>query len=472
MRLAAALAVLLLPAAARAVELSAEVNKATVVLGDQLVLAVTVSGAAASLPKPRLPSFEDFEAYESGTSQNFSFINGRMSSRVVHTFVLSPRKAGKARVPPVTVEADGKTLATEPIEVTVLPAGAASSAARAYTTPAPTPRAAPRAAAPESGARPDVFLSASLDKATAYAGEQVTLTVRFHTAVPLLGSAQYDAPKLEGFLTEDLGQSQTSADVGGRSYHVTEVKTALFPVHGGRLSVGAATARTSVARGGGSVGGDLFEQFFSMTAPQPVTVRSEPVTLEASPVPEEGRPEGFNGAVGRFRVKASVDRARLKVGEAATLTVEVSGTGNLRSVGEPSRPDTPALRFFDTESTVSVTKADGVVGGTKVLKTVFVPRASGVVELPPLVLWHFDPARRAFVKAESAPLSLTVEAGAPGAGAADGGPSAPALGVVTRDVRYLKAGPVRGAASRALEAFAGLGALHALPLLVLLGAAG
>ncbi len=290
-----------------------------------------------------------------------------------------------------------------------------------------------------------MFLSASVDKPRAYAGEQVTLTVRFHAGVPLMGSVQYDAPKLEGFLSEDLGQGQTSANHGGRTYHVTEVKTALFPVHGGRLPVGAAVARTSVARGGGVVGGgDLFERFFSMSAPQPVTARSEPVAVEAMPLPDAGRPEGFSGAVGRYRVKATVDRARLKVGEAATLTVEVSGTGNLRSVGEPARAELSALRFFDTESNVSVTKTDGVVGGTKVLKTVFVPRASGVVVIPPLVLWHFDPEKRAYVKAESAALRLDVEAGAPGA-AAPGGTSTPALGVVTRDIRYLeaRAGPRR-----------------------------
>lgn len=455
---------LALPAAAAAVTVTAEVDKVVAELGDQIVLAVTVSGAQSSLPKPRVPALADFEVYESGTNQSFSFVNGRVASQVTYTFVLSPRRTGRARVPPISVEeADGRTVASDPIDIEIVPAGKAAPA------PPPAGRAAPRPAA-SPGARPEVFLAASLDKTRAYAGEQVTLTMSFETAVPLLGNVSYDAPKLEGFLTEDLGQSQGAENHGGRTYHATRLRTALFPVHGGRLSVGSAQARTAVARGIGG-GGDLLERFFNISSPEPLAVRSEPVAVEVLPLPEEGKPADFSGAVGRYALSASVDRAALKVGEAATLTVVISGTGNMRSVGEPKRPELPALRFFDTESSVLMEKKEGVVGGVKTLKTVFVPRASGEVVIPALALWYFDPARKAYAKAESRPLRLKVEGGAPGA-PASAGPGAPALGVLTRDIRYLKAGPMRGPLSRGLESFAGLGAAHALPFLALLGAAG
>lgn len=459
----ALLAVLLtLAAPAGAVTVTAEVNKVVAEMREQIVLAVTVSGPQASLPKPRVPALADFEVYESGTNQSFSFVNGKVSSQVTYTYVLAPRKPGRARVPAISVEVDGQSVSSDPIDIEIVAGG---------QSPAASPGAAaprrPAASAAPSGQ--EIFLEASLDKTRAYVGEQVTLTMSFETAVPLLGNVNYDAPKLEGFLSEDLGQAQANELRGGRPYNATRVRTALFPVHPGKLLIGSAQARTAVARGV-SAGGDLFERFFSMSSPEPVAVRSEPVSVEVLPLPEEGKPAEFAGAVGRYRLRAAVDRSRLKAGEAATLTVTIEGTGNLRSVGEPRRPELPQLRFFDTESSVTVEKKDGAVGGVKTLKTVFVPRASGALVIPPLTLWHFDPAKRAYVKAESQALRLEVEAGAPGAAGVPGGPGAPSLGVVTRDIRYLKDAPLRGPLSRGLEAFAGLGAFHALPFIALLGA--
>lgn len=464
MRTLLAAALLALAAPAGAVTVTAEVNKVVAEMREQIVLAVTVSGPQASLPKPRVPALPDFEVYESGTNQSFSFVNGKVSSQVTYTYVLAPRKPGRARVPPISVEADGRTVSSDPIDIEIVAAGQPAGASPAAPG-APAPK---RPAGPAAASGREIFLAASLDKPKAYVGEQVTLTMSFETAVPLLGNVNYDAPKLEGFLSEDLGQAQANELHGGRPYNATRVRTALFPVHPGKLLIGSAQARTAVARGMSS-GGDLFERFFSMSSPEPVTVRSEPVSVEVLPLPEEGKPAEFTGAVGRLRLRAAVDRTRLKAGEAATLTVTIEGTGNLRSVGEPRRPDLPQLRFFDTESSVVVEKKDGVVGGVKTLKTVFVPRASGTLDIPPLTLWHFDPAKRAYVKAESRPLRLEVEPGAPGA-AVPGGPGAPSLGVVTRDIRYLKDRPLRGPLSRALEAFAGLGAFHALPFVALLGA--
>lgn len=468
MRALLAAALLALPAGARALEISAEVNKVLAELGDQLVLAVTVSGTQASLPKPRLPALADFEAYESGTSQSFSFVNGRTSSSVTYTYVLQPRRKGKLRVPAITVQAGGRAASTEPIDIQVVDPAPGAPAAPPRPAAPPGSPVAPRAPA-DPTQRPEVFLTATLDKPRAYVGEQVTLAVRFHTSVSLVGDVQYDAPKLEGFLTEDLGQSQSSEQIGSRSYHVTEVRTALFPVHAGRLAIGAAQARAQAAKALDPFASDLFERFFSMGAVQPLTLRSDPLALEALPLPAEGKPEGFSGAVGRFRLKASVDRTRLKVGEAATLTVEISGTGNLRSAGEPARPEAPALRFYDTESSVRTEKGAGQVGGVKTLKTVFVPRASGPATIPPLTLWYFDPAEKRYEKAQSEPIALDVAPGDPGAAGPAGPGAAPGLGIVSRDIRYLKAGPMRSPASRALEAFAGLGAAHGVPALLLAG---
>lgn len=462
--LAAALSVAAASASA-AVTISAELSRTHAALDDQIALSVTVAGDQASLPEPELPPLRDFSLYESGRSQNVGFVNGQVSASVTHTYVLVPRALGRLRVPPI--RAPGAASPTPPLEVEVVQPGARAAGAAAPDEP-PAAGAAPGPAG--RGRRPDLFLEALLDKTRAYVNEQVTLTVRFCSAAALAGDSRYEAPRTAGFLTEDLPPVRSSrAAIGGRPYQCSEVKTALFPVSAGALTIGPASVRAAVLLPSPAAGPDFFERFFSLVQPRPVTVTSDPATLRVDPLPP-GAPEDFTGVVGRLSAEAALDRTRLKAGEAATLTVTVSGTGDVKSVPEPRRPDLPDLRFFQTESAASVDKSGDRVGGRKTFRTVVVPRASGDVRLPPLSFSFFDPERKAYVRAETAPLTLHADPGAPGPAPAAAGP-APGLSTIQDDVRYLKLRPAGAPLSAALAAFAGLGLWHAAPFLALLAAA-
>lgn len=460
--------------AAAAVQVTAELSRPSVALGDQLSLAVTVSGDQASMPAPKLPPLDAFSVYDSGRSQSINFVNGHVSSSVVYTYVLSPRQAGKFKIPPIT--ADGATAPTAPLDVEVVPAGTRAGPAPGAPpagSPASPGQAAPRARRSRSGPSADVFVTASVDKPRAYVNQQVTLTVRFLNAVQLLGDLRYDAPATNGFLTEELPPVRNGmTQIDGRPYQFSEIKVALFPVQPGRLTIGPAVIHCQIARMGGDAGQDFFDRFFAMTAPQPVTLNSEPLTVQVDPLPA-GKPDDFTGVVGRLSAKASADRVDVKAGDAVTLSVALSGTGNLKSLPEPKMPDLPSLRFFTTESSASVDKANDRVGGSKTFRTVAVPRVSGDVRVPPFTFSYFDPQRKAYARAATAPIDLRVAPGAPGAaGPAPSAPApAPGLTTIADDIRYLKTAD-GGRSSPVLGAIADLGPWHAIPFAFLLVAAG
>ena len=484
LRLGMVLALALGAAAPAAAQLSvtAEVNKTQVGLDDQVVLAVTVSGPQASLPDPNLPALPNFSVYSSGRSQNISFVNGRVSSSITHTFVLVPRAVGKGLIPPISVSAQGTSAQTEPVEIQVLPpAGAGAPAPAGAPGAAPArPRPAPRPGPGGTGA-PDVMVTAELDKPRAFVNEQVTLSVKFYTAVPLMGNPEYVPPKLEGFLGEDLPPLRhTSAVVKGRSYDVTEIKTALFPLQAGKLRIGNAVVRCQVQLDSSvdPFSPDFFERFFSqgITAPQTRAIASQPLVLEVLPLPPAGRPAGFGGAVGRFTVSASVDKDRVKVGDAVNLSISVQGAGNLKAMGELSLPALPSWRVFEPATSVNQQKQADLVQGSKVIRTVLVPRVSGDLVIPAITFAYFDPGRREYVQARSAPLTVSVAPGDPGAAAvaygAPAAPAAPGLTRVNEDIAYLKSAAGVPAPTRLLEAAAAAGPLHALPFLFLAWAAG
>ncbi len=447
------------PARAADVSVAATLNTQRVVLGDQLVLSIAIYGSGSAAPKA--PLIPNVEIYESGKSQSMSIVNGHVSSSVVHTYVLNPQKAGRFVVPPIEIPG------AAPTDTLVFNVDAA---APAPAPPAATPPigAPPRPAAPNPGApNPDAFVTAALDKNRALVNEQVTLVVRFYTAVPLLGAPQYDPPKLTGLLSENLGsEGHGTVSMGGRSYNFSELKSALFPVQSGRAAIGPAVVTVQLPRrGGGSTGDDFFDRFFNAAAPEVRRLQTDPISLQADALPP-GAPEDFSGVIGALTVEAAADRVQLKAGEALNLIVTVSGVGNIKSLAEPKRPDLPSVRFFDSESTIKLESIGDKVGGTKSFKTVVVPRVSGPLEIPPLTVSYYDPAKRAYARAQSKPLHLTVLPGDPNAAlpvVGGGVASAPGVTEVASDIRYLKAPGGRAALGDALATFGAPGPWHAGP---------
>ncbi|MBI4375604.1 MAG: protein BatD [Elusimicrobia bacterium] len=458
-----------LPALASAqLHIRADVDKTEVAVNDQLVLEVTVNGPEANLPEPRMPNLPNFSVYSSGRNQSLSIVNGKVSSSIVHTYVLAPRFVGQGSIGPIEVQYQGKTFRTEPIQIQVVrPAAGSSPSAQGQPGRPSRPRAAPE---PDSGR--ELFVTAELDKKRAFVNEQVTLSVRFYTSVNLLGNPQYVAPSLSGFIAEDLPpERHGNVMIRGRMYYFSEIKTALFPAQSGPLRVGAALVRAPV-QGDLAVdpfAADFFERFLSMSAPKTAELTSEPIVLNAEPLPEQGKPPGFSGAVGLFLIAAATDRQRAKAGEAVNLTVTLQGTGNLKALGEPVMPDLSSFRVFDTVSSLNLDKKQDLVKGSKVFKTVLVAKASGDISIGPISFSYFDPQSRSYKTVQTDAIRLKIDPAPEGSQPAAMESSGPrGLTAVSRDIRYLKA-PRSRSLGRWLEHVANAGPIHSLPFAIFAG---
>lgn len=456
-------------AAAQEAAISASVNKTVVALNEQIVLTVTIAGNTANLPGPQLPSLPNFNVYGSGTSHSMQMINGQVASSQIHTYVLTPRFVGKAVIPPIYADINGQRKATSPIEIQVV-----RTAQQAGSIPQPPGQPQPPAQ-PQQAAGPAVFVTASVDKAKAFVNEQVTLTVRFYAAVPLTGGIQYSAPNLAGFISEDLPpERQGAVTMKGRNYRYSELKTALFPTQPGRLTISPATIRCNIPDNNPNLdpfSHDFFERFFNQGLAKTVEVRTDPVTIDVLPLPAEGKLAGFSGAVGRFKISAAVDNDKPKAGGAVTLSLTVEGAGDLKALSAPAIPANPSIRVYDTVSSVSMNKMHDVVQGSKVFKTVIVPRASGELKIPSIAYSYFDPGSRSYKETRTDPLSLQVAPADPGqapVGFVSG--QAPGVSALGEDIRHIMLGERSRPVSAALSALAALGWLNLAPLTLLAGA--
>ncbi|MBI4386179.1 MAG: protein BatD [Elusimicrobia bacterium] len=474
LRVAAAwLALILLGRLASAQELSisASVNKNVVSLQDQIALSVTVSGPSASLPEPQLPSLPNFTVYSSGRSQNLSIVNGQVSSSIAYTYILTPRFHGKVTIAPISITAQGKKVETAPIDIQVVRDPGAAGAHRGSPGPAsPAPGTAGKDVQPLPAA-PDIAITASVDKKKVYVNEQVTLSVRFYAAVPLLGNPQYVPPSIHGFLSEDLPpERHQRASLHGRVYSVSEIRTALFPTRPGRLVISPAMVRCQVQSdmNADPFAPDFFQRFFSqgVFSGQTRELKTDSIVLQVEPLPEQGKPDSFSGAVGRLRATAEADKRQAQVGEAVTLSITISGSGNLKTVAPPPLPAIASLRAYDTLSSLAIRKEGDVVQGSKTFKTVLVPRASGRLSIPSVPFSYFDPARQSYVRAGTQTIELEISpasATSPAASFVASSAAAPELSAIGEDIRYIHESQRRNTVSAGLVAFGRLNTLHILP---------
>ena len=458
------------------VAIHADVNKAIVSLNEQITLTVSVTGSGGSIPDPQIPLLSNFSVYSSGKSQSISIINGQMETDTEYTYVLVPRFVGKGTIPPISISYGGRRYETHPIVIEVSPHGAASGGGgnSVQASPGVSVQSASgynyaRNRAPTS---PDVFVKAIVDRKKVYVNEQTTLSVRFLTAVSLAGSPQYTPPKLSGFISEDLPpQRNGRTTVNGRDYYYSEIKLALFPVQAGKLEIGPATVNCRIEK---SLAIDPFSQSFinnifsgQLGMDQPETLHSEPLILTALPLPEKGKPANFSGAVGDFSISASVDRTRVNVGDAVNLKMVISGQGNLKSLESPSIPAMPDFHVYDTVSSINLDKKNDIVQGSKVFKTVLVPRISGTLTIPKISFSFFNPKTRSYQTIDSPSITLHVEKGASGSNAGNvsnfAASAAQDVSTISEDIRYLKPYQKTSLPERFLGAMSSAGIFNLFP---------
>lgn len=441
-------------AAADDVTISASIDRGTLGLSEQATLQVVVSGSGANIPAPKLPALADFNIYSSGQSQNVSIVNGKMSSSLTYNYVLSPKAAGKFTIPPVTLDYNGKAYQTAPIAVEVTQQSAAPQPAQGGAAPQ---------AAPADDAK-NIFVEASADKSTVYVNQQLTYYFRLYNRLRLAANPEYYPSSFSGFWTENLPPKNYKTSVGGTQYGATELGTMLFPAKPGKFTIGPARLRCKViVINPNDPFSDEFFQAFTGGG-KVIDLETKPLSITVLPLPEDGKPKDFNGTVGSYSISASLDRNSVKTNEPVTLSVTVSGTGNIKTVQEPRLSDLPDFRKYETVSSLNLDNATGVMKGSKTFKTVLVPATQGQKTIPPVTFSFFDPAAKAYRSLSTRALSLTVKQG-------EAVPSTalPSSGVkvMNTDIRYIKTPAKWPGIPRSFFGTPLFIALNAVPLLAL-----
>jgi len=386
------LSVLFSAAVSAELNFSADADRTTVGLGEQLQLTVTVEGTnIGGAPRPQVPALDDFDVLGSTSSQstNISFVNGRMTQQNSISFIyfLSPKRVGNLTVSPFELSFKGTTYETQPIAITVTKESQAPPPSQPQQQQSPFGfPGLPGRSQPRSSGRANVLLTSSADRTSVYQGEQVTVTFVLYTQAQVGDLGIKDMPGFTGSWTEKLFDARElswrNATYNGQRYSSATVKqVALFPTQSGQLKVDKMTVSGQIV-----VGGDFL---FSST--EPFEASSDPITINVKPLPEAGKPQDFGGGVGDFKVTAALSGDSSVGGEPLTLTVTVAGTGNIGLVGEPKLAAITGVKVLSPETKQTTHTSGGRVAGERTFNYPLIPTADGKFVIPEITMGFFNP---------------------------------------------------------------------------------
>jgi hypothetical protein len=410
--------VLLCPLALRAGDFTvrSEVDAQKVGVEDQVQLTITLEGSGGpdEVPLPALTNLE--VAGGPFQSTQISVVNGRMSQSRSYAYVLQPRAVGKAFIGPV--KAGDQTAPAIPIDVvagSIRPQEQQRRASPFSVDPFGDPLEEMFGHRRGRRAAPRLLIEAQPSRTRLHVGEPLVLTYDLYTQTAVTDLQFKEAPQYAGFWVEDLERPQSTpsgqaASIGGESYRRFPVlRKLLFPTKAGSLTIPSASFRIGLARQGFFDTGGVVER------------ATKPVSVDVEALPEA---PGFSGAVGRFRVSATLDRDAVPFGEAATLRFRVEGTGNLKWIDRGPELDLAGAKVYPPQTKSDLKPTAQGVTGSRTWEFVIVPQTTGAVEVPALPFSYFDPATGKMVTARTAPVTLRVEGGTVATGLAAAAPPA------------------------------------------------
>jgi hypothetical protein len=252
----------------------------------------------------------------------------------------------------------------------------------------------------------EIFLQSDLPGKTFYEGQEIAVNVRVYVQESYgwqPGMLPLSSPSFVGFWHErgpdGVQYGDTTIVKNGKRYtgH-TLLREFLFASRTGSLSIPAFNYECQLTSPSGN-------GFYTET---PVNLLSDPRQLQIIPFPA-GAPAGFANIAGSFSLRASLDKPRVKAFDVVTLTITISGQGNLRTLQMPAPvlPDSIDVLPGQSDDSTTVT-AFGVLG-YKVFTWTLIPKQAGKFLLDSISFVYFSPEKKQYITLSTPPFELLAD---------------------------------------------------------------
>ncbi|MFK7899721.1 MAG: BatD family protein [Cyclobacteriaceae bacterium] len=365
------------------------------------------NGNPEQLAPPEFTDFAFLGGPSQGSSSQMTVVNGKMTQSVNYsfTYVLQAKNEGKFTIEPAVFVVDGKEYKTNAVTVEVVKANQQSSSTSSGKTGS------------EGIGGEDLYLKILVNKRTMYQGEPVSATVKIYSKVDLVGFDEFSLPQFNGFWKEDVETSNQvnlqEENIDGILYRTAILqKFVLVPQKSGQLIIDPVEIGCVVRQRIQSSNRrrSLFDDFFARSQNVQKKVKSKSIRVRVKQLPA-GAPASFTGAVGSYKLSASLTKKEVQANKSVTLKTKISGAGNLKLIDLPSLNLPPDLELYDPEVKNSFKVTANGISGSKTVNYLTIPRYAGIYKLPAIEFTYFDVNQKQYKTLKKGPFSLNVLAG-------------------------------------------------------------
>jgi hypothetical protein len=319
----------------------------------------------------QIPSVDGLKIQYQGQSSQVNIVNMRRTSKLVHSYLITPTRTGDFTIGPVVCKYRG---------------GQKTLTARLRVI---KPKDDPEAQAISQM----LFSRISASRSAPYVHEPFDLQLKVYVkdGVRTDGSFGLRGGLPESGLDGDLDWEvvdQGREEVNGQIYQVYTLQTTVKTLTAGTFVFQPRVQLNLVIphQRRRSYGFDdpFFGDFFGRQETRPVVLDCNKLEIPVQPIPMAGRPESFTGGVGVFNFEVKASPQKVKAGEPVTIQMKITGEGNLSQITPPKMPSNPDLKCYDARI-LKTPNPDELV-----FEQVVIPKSERVKQIPPIAFSYFN----------------------------------------------------------------------------------
>jgi hypothetical protein len=375
--------------------LTMSVNKNPVPVGERFKLTITLQGGKGNIIPP---DFKDFTIFAGPSrSTQTSWVNGVVSSEVSHSYFLIAEKIGSFEISSASAQTESGTIQSKPLKIEVVKNDGASAQQGTSSSGSQYQKQG------SGGGTGDCIVRMYANKSSVVVGEPLVVTYMLYNRYARFDLEQHEQlPQHSGFwkddkLVESPQWAQELERIDGKDYRKAHLATqVLIPQRAGELKLDQYTAQVAV--------GNRMSFFMNR-----MELKSNVLTINVTRPPSQGKSANYSGAVGDLDIKVSASPTELEVNEAITLTVKISGQGNLALIN-PIDLDLPEeFEVYDPKIKDKISTAGGGMSGSRSFEYLIIPRYPGEYTLPQSELQFYDYTKKKYRSAYGEEISISVQ---------------------------------------------------------------
>jgi hypothetical protein len=337
------------PLQAQVTQLSASVDRNTVLLDESIQFTLSAAGSTTRDAIDFSALQTNFRMSQPSFSQSTQIINGTMSRTVSWILNLYPKQTGEFTIPSFSI--DGQQ--SNEFVVRILPVDTAAS---------DQPR--------------EFYVTSNIDNQAIYLQQQILYTVKIHLSRDIQ-RGQLTQPNLEGAIVEQIGEDQDYQEIiDGVRYRIIERKYAIIPQASGDFTISGPMFEAEVST-------NSRRSFANFGRSTTIARRAPDIDINVRPIPDNYNNTWLPSEMVEISEQWQGNTEPFTVGEPVTRTITLTALGLTKEqLPTINLPYHPSFKVYPEQANLATVERNNKLIAQGVFNSAIIPEEAGDFIMP------------------------------------------------------------------------------------------